>query len=102
MASVSDNQIFDHICARAGIDADSSHVHAPCLGGAELVDLEDVAPLDQHDFADRAVHRSRHFGMKLELAVFTMDGNEIFRLHQVDDEFELFLAGVSAYMNGRR
>ena len=40
--------------------------------------------------------------MQLELAVFAMDGDEIARLDQVDDELEFFLAGVAADVDGWR
>src|SRR5262252_7472972 len=39
--------------------------------------------------------------MQLELAVFAMDRDEVFGPHQVDDELQFFLAGVSAYVDGR-
>ena len=69
---------------------------------AEFVEFENVSALDQHDFADGAVHGSGHFGVQLQLAVFAVNGNEIARLDQVDDELEFFLAGVSADVNWRR
>ena len=48
------------------------------------------------------MHGSGHFGVQLQLAVFAVDGNEVARLDQVDDQLEFFLAGVSADVDGRR
>ncbi len=67
-----------------------------------FVELENVAALDQHHIADRAVHRARHLGMQLQLPVLAVDGNEIFRLHQIDDQLQFFLAGVPADVDRRR
>ena len=68
---------------------------------AEFVELQNVAALDQHHIANRTVHGCGHLGVQLELAVFAVDGNEISRLDQIDDELEFFLAGVSADVNWR-
>ena len=40
--------------------------------------------------------------MQLQLPVLAVDRNEIFRLHQIDDQLQLFLAGVSADVDRRR
>jgi len=72
------------------------------FAGAEFVDFQHVSTFDEHDLADGAVHGSGHFGVQLELAVLAVDGNEIFWLDQVDDEFEFVLAGVAADVDGRR
>ena len=72
------------------------------FAGAEFVEFENVAAFDEHDFADRAMHGSGQFGVQLQLAVFAVDGNEVARLDQVDDEPEFFLAAVSADVDGRR
>ena len=52
--------------------------------------------------SNRAVHRARHFGVQLELAILAVNRNEILRLDQVDDELQLFLAGMSADVYRRR
>ena len=72
------------------------------LARAQFVEFQDVAALDHHHVADRAMHRSRHLRVQLELAVFAVNRNEILRLHQVDDQLQLFLAGVSADVHRRR
>ena len=41
-------------------------------------------------------------GVQFQLAVFAVHGNEILRLHQVDDQLQFFLAGVSADVDRRR
>src|ERR1700689_2043277 len=67
-----------------------------------FVEFENVPALDQHYFPYRTMHRPSHLGMQLELPVFSVDRNEILGLHQIDNQFELFLAGMSADVNWRR
>src|SRR5579885_877860 len=102
MAAVFDDQVLDHFGARAVVDADPAHVDPSHLARAQFGEFKDVATFDQDDLADRAVHGSSHFGVQLELAVLAMDGNEVARLHQVDDELQFFLAGVPADVHRRR
>ena len=94
MASVFDDQIFDHIGAIARVDADSTHIHSHGLARAEFIELENIAALDQHDLSHRSMHGGRHFGVQFELAVLPVNGNEVTRLDEVDDELQFFLAGV--------
>ena len=77
MAAVFDDQIFDHVGAVAGIDADAAHVDAAGFARAQFVEFENVAALDQHDFADRTVHGAGHFGVQFQLPVLAMDRDEI-------------------------
>src|SRR5208283_4861165 len=102
VAAVFDDEVFDHIGAVAGVDADAAHVDFAGFAGAEFVEFQNIAAFDQHDFADRAAHGTGHFGVQFELAVFAVDGNKVTRLDQVDDELEFFLAGVSADVDRRR
>ena len=101
MAAVFDDEVFNHIGAIAGVDADAAYVDFAGLARAELVEFENVSAFDQHDFADRSAHGASHFGMQLQLAIFTMDWDEVARLDQIDDQLELFLTGVSADMDWR-
>ena len=66
------------------------------LSRAQLVEFQDVAALDHHHLADRTVHGARQLGVQLQLPVFAVDGDEILRFNQVDDQLQLFLAGVPA------
>ena len=52
--------------------------------------------------ANGAKPRLRTHAMQLKLPVFTVHRNEVFRLYQIDDELQLFLAGVTADMEARR
>src|ERR1700674_4913875 len=101
MAAVFDNNVFDHVGARAGIDADAAHIDASGLAGPEFVDFKNVSSFDQHHFANRSSHRAGQLGMQLELPIFAVDGDEIFRPYQVDDELQFFLAAVSADVDRR-
>src|ERR1700674_468115 len=101
MAAVFDNNVFDHVSAGAGIDTDAAHIDAAGLAGAELIDFENVSSFDQHHFANRSSHGAGQLGVQLELPVFAVDGDEIFRPYEVDDELQFFLAAVSADVNRR-
>ena len=102
VAAVFDDEIFDHVGAAARIDADAAHIDFAGFARAEFVEFQNVAAFDQHDFADRAVHGAGHFGVQLQLPVLAVHGNEVARLHQIDDELEFFLAGVPADVDRRR
>ncbi len=96
MTPIFDDQILDHIGPGAGVDADAANIHASRFARAQFVESENVSAFDEHDIADRATHGSGQFGVQLELAIFAVDGNEILGPNKVDDELQLFLAGVPA------
>ena len=48
------------------------------------------------------MHGRGQLGVATKLAILAVDGDEIAWLHQIDDELEFFLAGVSADVYGRR
>ena len=86
MSPIFNDQVLDHVGARAGINAHPAHINAAHFPRSEFVEFQNVAAFDQHDLAHRAVHRSSHLRMQLELPVFPVHRNEVARLHQVDDE----------------
>ncbi len=59
---------------------------SPDPPSAEFVEFQNVAGLDHDDVSDRALHRTRHFGMALQLAVLAVNRNEIARAHEVDQQ----------------
>src|SRR5579872_1281289 len=101
VAAVFDDEIFDHIGAVAGVDADASDIDLACFARSEFVEFKNVSALDEHDFADRSAHGSGHFGVQLELTIFSVDRNKVARLDQVDDQLKFFLTCVSADMDWR-
>src|SRR5438552_11068920 len=101
VAAVLDDQVFDYVGAVAGIDADAADIDASGFAGAEFVEFQNVSTLDQNDFADGAVHGCRHLSVQFQLAVLAVDGNEIARFDQVDDELQFFLAGMAADVDRR-
>src|SRR5580704_13773152 len=52
VAAVLDDDVLDHVGARAGIDADAAYIDASGLAGALLIDFEDVSTFDQHHLTD--------------------------------------------------
>src|SRR6266496_5531009 len=102
MAAIFDNQVFNNVGPGAGVDADAADSYASCFTCAELVEFKNIAALYQHNFPDRVAHGCGQFCMQLELAVLTVNWNEIFGLDQIDDQLELFLAGVPADVDRMR
>src|SRR5664280_2884600 len=102
VTAIANDQILHHIAHGIGIDADAAYGNASRLARPHLVEFENVAALDHHDFSHRVVHGAGHFGVQLELAILAVDGNKVLRLYQVDDELQLFLAGVPADVHRRR
>src|SRR5205085_8431164 len=101
VAAIADDEVFDDFAQRAGIDADAADVDASAFARAQLVKLQHIAAFQHDDLADRAMHGSGQLAVALELAIFAVDRNEVARLDQIDDELELFLAGMAADVNGR-
>ncbi len=102
MAAVFDDQVFHYVAAGAGINTDPSDRDFVDLAGADLVKLQHITALHHQDLANCAVHGAGKVGMYAQLAVLAVDRNEIARLHQIDDQLQFFLAGVPAYVDGRR
>src|SRR6202522_390006 len=95
VATIFNNEVVDHIGARAGIDADTANIDASGLACAGLIDFENVSAFNQHHLADRSAHRPGQFGVQPELPVLAVNGNEVFRPHQINDELQFLLAAMS-------
>src|SRR5208337_562743 len=63
VTAVFDDEVFDHVGAGAGIDADAADVDASGLACAVFVDFEHVSTLNQQHAADRAMHGRGQIGM---------------------------------------
>ena len=102
MATVFDNEIFDYVSPRAGINAYPADVDATGFARAEFIELQNITAFDEHHISHRTMHRRRQLGVQLQLPVLAVNGNEVFRLHQINNQLQLFLARVSAHMHWRR
>src|SRR6185369_381101 len=87
VAPVLDNKIFDHIGARARIDAHAANVDPSRFARAQLIEFQNIATFNKDNVSYSAMHRPGHLGMELELTVFAVDRNEIAGFYQVDDKF---------------
>src|SRR5260370_653442 len=99
MLAVADDDFFDFL-EGAGIDADASGGHGIAAASAILGEFEGVAVFENEDFAGNAAELISERGVAEEMAVFAMNGDEIFGLNELQDEFLLFLAGVAGDVNG--
>src|SRR5271165_6406605 len=102
VTAIADHQVFHDVAHRVGIYTDASDGYAPGFLRTQFIEFEDVAAFGHQDFSDRAVHRSRKLSVQLELPVLTVNWDEVLWLHQVDDQLQLFLAGVTADVDWRR
>src|SRR5260370_34093070 len=99
MSAVADHQIFDNVGHGSRINTNAADGYATSFASAELVELQNGAAVSLHDLAYSALHSGGQRSVPPQLAVLTVDRNKISRLHQVDDQLELFLAGVSAHVD---
>src|SRR5579871_114922 len=96
VTTIANHQVFHHVGARAGVDANAPHGHTAGLAGAGLIEFQNIPAFEGDHLAHRALHGGGQFPVAAQLAEFAVDRNEIARLHQVDNQLELLLAGVAA------
>src|ERR1700732_1354163 len=99
MFAVADYDFFDFL-EGPGIDADAAGGNGIAAVSAVFCKFEGLAIFEQENFAGNAAELIRECSVAEEMAVFTVNGNEVLRLHQLEDEFLLFLAGMTGYVNG--
>ena len=86
MAAITDDDVFNHVVKRAGIDADPADGNALTPAGAESVDLKRVA-----GFENKCVFESSKSEVLCErsvprqLAILAMNGNEVSGANQVEN-----------------
>ena len=101
MTAVADDQLFDHVAGGTGVNADASDRDGAGFARAELVEFQYLAALQKEDLADGSGHGGGQGGVQLELTVFAVDGDEVLRAHEIDEQLQFFLAGVTADVQGR-
>ena len=98
MLAVPDDQIFNYIRGRAGIDAYPARRHFAGFLRRSGIHFENIPILEQHG----AVYHPAagcQFGTLLQVAIVAVQRNEKFGPQQVDHQPELFLAAVPAHVN---
>ncbi len=74
-----------------------SRLRASPVGG----ELDGLTAFDQENFSAYRPELFRQCRVTEKLPVFAVHGDEIFRLHKLQQDFHFFLAGVAGHMNRR-
>src|SRR6267154_1269319 len=99
MLTIADDDFFDFL-EGAGIDADTASSYGIATMGAVFVKFKSLAIFEEQNFAGDAAELVSERGVAEEMTIFTVNGDEIFRLDELKDEFLFFLAGVAGDVNG--
>jgi hypothetical protein len=99
MLAVADDDFLDFLKG-AGIDADAAGGNGIAAEGAVFGKFEGVAVFENQDFAGYAAKLMGKRGVAEEMAIFAVNGDEVFRFHELQDELLFFLAGVAGDVNG--
>src|SRR6266403_6361021 len=99
MLAIADDDCFDFL-EGAGIDADTAGGYRIAAVGAVFSEFESMTVFKEQNFAGDTAELIGEGGVTEEMTVFTVNRNEIFRLHKLQDEFLFFLAGVAGDVNG--
>src|ERR1700676_1486310 len=99
MAAIADDDFFDFL-EGAGIDENASGGDGIAGESAVFVEFEEVTVFEEQDFAGDAAELVSERGVAEEMAIFAVDGNEIARLDELQDEFLFFLARGAGNVNG--
>jgi len=98
VTAVADDHLFDFL-ERAGIHEDAARGDGIAAESGILGEFDDVAIFKKQDFAGDDAEGMREGRMPEEMAVFAVDGDEIARLDELENELLFFLAGVPGDMD---
>ena len=98
MLAIADDYFLDFL-EGAGIDADAARSDGIAAADAILRELDRLAVFEEEDFAGDAAELMSERGVAEKMAVFAVNGNEIFRLDELQNQFLFFLAGVAGNMD---
>src|SRR4029077_4901667 len=99
MLAVADDHFLDFL-EGAGIDADAAGGYGVAAEGAVFGKFEGVAVFENQDFAGYAPKLIGKRGVAEKMAIFAVNGDEVFRFHELQDKLLFFLAGVTGDVNG--
>ena len=98
MFAVANDDFFDFL-KRAGINENPASGNGIAAKRRIFCEFDILPVFNEQDFATDDAQLMRKRGVTEKMAKFAVDGNEIFRLHELKDEFLFFLAGVSGNVN---
>ena len=102
VAPVANDHLLHHVVHRAGIDAHTAHGDAVAFARAVVVDFQNVARFhDESLFQAGEAQVLGQAGVLGELAKLAVDGHEVARAHQVQDQLLLLRAGMAGDVQRR-
>src|SRR5229473_3261594 len=101
MFSIADHDVFDFF-ERTGIHADASCGHRIAPVRAVFREFNLLAVFDEQNFSGHHAQLMRESGVAEKMPKLAVHGNEIFRLHELQQKFLLFLARVTGNVDDSR
>src|SRR6266850_7770842 len=101
MFSIADHDVFDFF-ERTGIHADASCGHRIAPERAVFREFNRLAVFDEENFSGHHAQLMCESGVAEKMPKLAVNGNEIFRLHQLQQEFLFFLARVPGNVDDSR
>ncbi len=99
VAAIADDGLFDFF-EGAGIDEGAAGGDGIAAVGAVFGEFDLLAVFHEQDLARYDTELMRERGVTEEMAIFAVNGDEIFWLAELEDELLLFLAGVAGDVDG--
>src|SRR5580692_224791 len=99
MFAIANDDFFDFL-ERAGIYEDASSGDGIAPGDAVFCKFDALAIFEKKNFAGDDAELMSEGGVAEEMSIFTVNGNEIFGLDELEKKLLFFLAGVSGNVNG--
>ena len=100
MAAVADDHFFDFF-ETAFVDQHPTNRRLARNFRACWIEAQDIARLDDYDLLADDGSLFHKFGVTVKLAIGSVNGDEIFGLHQCHDQLQFFFAGMTAHMHRR-
>src|SRR5262249_16201390 len=94
MFALTDHNFFD-LFERAGVNQNTACGNRLPAERAILVELDTLAIFQQKNFAGHDAELMGERGMTKKMTEFAMNGNEIFWLHELNEQFLLWGGGVA-------
>ncbi len=102
MTAVANDQVLDHLVERTAVDAHAADGDALSLAGAAGIQLQRLARFEHKSLLQTGVPQVLgQLGMLGQLPVLAMDRQEVLGADQVQDQLQLFRAGVPGDVDGR-
>src|SRR5262249_41591656 len=101
MFALANDDFFD-LFERTGVDQNTTRGYGFTAEGTVLFEFDTIAVLEKKNFTGHDTELMRERCVTEEMAIFAVNGNEVFRFHKLEQELLLFLAGVAGNVDRAR